>query len=428
MAVVILALYRLLAPLAALVLPLLARFSPKLAATLRWRRESAGAAGIRPGDSPRYLVHASSAGELEQARPIMAEIRRRHPEAVILATLSSASARRAAEDLPEADRAIPMPVDTRRAMARLCDDFAPEIILVVKWDLWPGLVGEAKRRGLPVFLLGGVLSEESGRARWPGRILSRPLHEQLDGLGAATESDAEQFQRLGLRAARLTVTGDTRFDRVVARRDQGRPFPLQDSDHPRDSCLVAGSSWPAEEAMLMAAFPRILADHPDARLLLAPHEPSRENLARLEGEASRAGLSCARLSTLSEFPKGCVVLADSLGILAELYALGSVALVGGGFGAGVHSVLEPAAHGLPVLMGPRVGRAAEAHGMVSEGAALVIRDAAELESAFRRHLEDPVDRKRRSELARRFVESGAGAAPRSLDFVEETLRSPGIRG
>ncbi len=428
MAVVILALYRLMAPLAALALPLFARFSPKLAATLRWRRESPGAAGIRSGAFPRYLVHASSAGELEQARPIMAEIRRRHPEAAILATLSSASARRAAEDLPEADRAIPMPADTPRAMAQLCEDFAPDLVFVVKWDLWPNLMGEAKRRGLPIFLLGGVLSAESRRARWPGRLLSRPVHAMLDGVGAATESDAEQFRRLGVPSARMEVTGDTRFDRVLERREEGRPYPLADSPHARETCLVAGSSWPAEEGMLLEAYPRILAEHPEARLLVAPHEPSEENLRRLEEASSRAGLPSARMSSLGEMPAGCVVLADSLGVLAELYALGSLALVGGGFGDGVHSVLEPAAHGLPVLMGPRIGRAAEAGEMVSEGAGLVIRDANELEAAWRLHLEDPARRERSSARALQFVESGAGAAPRSLDFAERTLGSIGKLG
>ncbi|MBC8366988.1 hypothetical protein H8E52_06225 [bacterium] len=415
----IIALYRLLAPLAAALLPLFARFSPKLAATLAWRKESPGASNVAPGASPRILVHVSSAGELEQARPLLWELCARHPEAALLVTLSSASARKAAKDLPDAHRAIPMPADTPRAMARLLDDFTPDHILVIKWDLWPSLMGEARRRKIPVFLLGAVLSAESGRSRWPGRLLARPLHGLLSGIGAASKGDAESFRRLGVAEDRLAITGDTRFDRVIQRRQENRPHLLSRSIHPKEACLVVGSSWPAEETLIWEAYPQILAEQPKARLLLAPHEPSENNLCRLEAEAARRGLSSARLSTLDHFPEACVVLADVLGQLAELYRLGSLAFVGGGFGDGVHSVLEAAAHGLPVIMGPRIERAAEAAELVEAGAGWVIRDSRELLELWRSHMNDVAAAHENAARARLFVDSGAGAAQRSLDFIEK---------
>ncbi len=415
----ILALYRLLAPLAAALLPLFARFSPKLAATLLWRRESLGAADLAPGASPRFLIHAASAGELEQARPLLSEIRARHPRAAILVTLSSASARKVAKEMDGAHRAIPMPADTPRNMSRLLDDFAPDRILVVKWDLWPSLMSEARRRRIPVFLLGAALSSRSGRSRWPGRLLARPLHGLLSGIGAASQSDAGNFRRLGVAEDRLAVTGDTRFDRVIQRRQEHRPHLLSHSIHPRKTCLVAGSTWPAEENLIWDTYPRILAEEPKARLLLAPHEPSENNLRRLESEAARRGLSTARLSTLDHFPEACVVLADVLGQLAELYKLGSLALVGGGFGDGVHSVLEAAAHGLPVIMGPRIERAAEATELIEAGAGWMVQNSQELFHIWNRHLSDAAFAQDKADQARLFVDSGAGAAGRSLDFIEK---------
>jgi len=415
----ILALYRFLSPLAAALLPIFGRFSPKLAATLAWRRESGGIAGIRPKARPRIWMHAASAGELEQARPLLAEIRRRWPGAALLLTLSSASARKGAEELSGADLAFPLPADTPGRMTALLDSFRPDRILVVKWDLWPNLLMEARRRRVPVHLVGAVLAEESGRSRAPGRWLYRSLHAMLCGVAAASEADAAAFLRMGLAQERLAVTGDTRFDRVIARRDERRTHALSGADHPRESCLVAGSTWPAEEAFLLEVYPRILGDHPKARLLIVPHEPGEKALARLEAEAAEKELPAARLSGLADLPAGRVVLADKMGQLAELYRLGSLALVGGGFGSGVHSVLEAAAHGLPVLMGPRVERAAEARALVAAGAGRIIRDAGELESAWRRHLSDPRGREEAALRAREFVESGAGAAVRSLDFVEK---------
>jgi 3-deoxy-D-manno-octulosonic-acid transferase len=303
-------------------------------------------------------------------------------------------------------------------MARLLDDFAPDRILVVKWDLWPSLMGEARRRSIPVFLLGAALSSKSGRSRWPGRLLARPLHRMLSGIGAASQSDAENFRRLGVADNRLTLTGDTRFDRVIQRSHENRPHLLNHSIHPREFCLVAGSTWPAEENLIWDAYPRILAKEPTARLLLAPHEPSEGNLLRLEAEAARRGLPTARLSTLDHFPEACVVLADVLGQLAELYKLGSLALVGGGFGDGVHSVLEAAAHGLPVIMGPRIERAAEAAELIAAGAGWIVQDPQELLDIWIRHLSDAAFAQENAHRARLFVDSGAGAAGRSLDFIE----------
>lgn len=415
----ILALYRLLSPMAAALLPLFARFSPKLAATLRWREESGQARGIAPKSRPRWWVHAASAGELEQARPLLSEIRKRQPNSAILMTLSSASARSAASDLPEADRVLPMPVDTPRAMATLMEDFTPDHILVVKWDLWPNMVMEARRRNIPVSLAGAVLAPDSGRSRWPGRLLYRPLHRMIAGVAAASERDAESFRRLDVADDKLIVSGDTRFDRVIARREEERDHLLASAVFPRETCLVAGSTWPREEKMILEVFPRILADHPQARILLAPHEPEPSNLARLEDEVSRLGIPSARLSTLDDFPSGTLVFADVLGQLAELYRLGSLAFVGGGFGDGVHSVLEPAAHGLPVLMGPRIDRAVEAGELTEAGGAWIIRSADELEFAWRRHLDDASERESSTQRARDYIESGAGAAERSLNFLEK---------
>jgi len=415
-------LYRALSPLLAALAPLAAPFAPKLRAGLAWRRSAApGTAALAAlaGRRPRFWLHAASAGELEQARPLLAGLRARHPEAALLLTQGSVSARAAGARVTEADRVLPLPLDSPRAMARLLAAFAPTAVIAVKWDLWPNLVLEAERRGVPTLLVGGVLGAESGRARWPGRLLAAPLHRRLAGIGAASEADARAFAALGVPGDRLAVTGDTRFDRVLARRDEARPLPLPAAgDEP---CLVAGSCWPPEEDLLLAAFARLRGEWPALRLLLVPHEPLPAALARLRRAAAARALPLWLLSERAALADGGVCVADRVGQLSELYAAGQIALVGGGFGRGLHSVLEPAARGLAVLCGPRFGRADEARRLVAAGGAFVVRDGEALAARWRALLADPPALARAAAAARAFVEAGAGATARSLDFLHQRL-------
>ncbi|MCB9516874.1 MAG: hypothetical protein H6693_11830 [Candidatus Latescibacteria bacterium] len=417
----VLGLYRALSPVAAALLPLAAPFAPKLRAQLAWRREAPldrqALAALR-ARSPRLWLHAASAGELEQARPILDGLRARYPDAALMLTVASPSARRAVESVAAADVVGPLPADTPRAMRRLLDALRPDAVAAVKWDLWPNLVLEAEREGCPALLLGGVLSPDSGRARWPGRLLAVPLHARLAGVGAASERDALAFAALGVPAGRVAVTGDTRFDRVLARVAEGRPSPLGGTGGAAGgACLVAGSSWPPEEDMLLDAFRALLDERSDLRLLLVPHEPAAEAVARLRRSAAARQLPLWTLSERPALADGGVCVADRVGILPELYAAGEIALVGGGFGRGVHSVLEPAARGLPVLLGPRIGRADEARRLVEAGGGYVVEDGPSLLARWRALL-DPQARGAAGRAALDFVRAGAGAVERSMDFLD----------
>ncbi len=417
------AIYRGLAPLLAALLPLGAFFSAKLRSTLAWRRDNPPdpVALSRLSSRPtRYWLHAASAGELEQARPLLSALREREPEAGILLTLSSPSARKAGGEVTEADIVLPLPADTPAAMAGMLDTLLPTAIIAVKWDLWPALVSEASRRRVPVLLLGGVLSPDSGRARWPGRLLAAPTHRALAGIGAASERDAGAFGALGVDPGRLRVTGDTRFDRVLARQAEKREAPLTLS---RDQgfCLVAGSSWPPEETMALDAFAELRKQHSKLCLLLVPHEPGEDCLLRLEREAAIRELPLWRLSQRAELADGSICVADRIGILPELYTPGSLALVGGGFGRGVHSVLEPAARGLPVITGPRIGRADEARRLAEAGGAFVVENADEFRDLWLLCLDEPDFLSTAAAAARRFVEAESGATERNLAWLDACL-------
>ena len=185
--------------------------------------------------------------------------------------------------------------------------------------------------------------------------------------------------------------------------------------------LVAGSTWPADEAVLLPAWARVRARVPDARLIVAPHEPTPAHLASIEHWAIGAGLRCARLSDAGATTAD-VILVDRVGELGDLYALANVAFVGGGFhAAGLHSVLEPAAFGAPVVFGPRHDASRDAGLLLDDDAALSVGDGAAMLTALERWLASAAERDAAGDAALRVVHRGLGAAERSFALVRELL-------
>jgi 3-deoxy-D-manno-octulosonic-acid transferase len=277
---------------------------------------------------------------------------------------------------------------------------------------------------VPSLLVNAVLSADSSRLRPLARTLLGPAYQRLNAVGAVNEKAAERYERLGVPAQRIQVTGDARFDQVW-RRVQSLSWDEPLLTRLRDSAvvtLVAGSSWPADERQLLPAAARIAVEIP-LRVILAPHEPHEDHLRQAEQCARAVGLSCTRLSEveMSRAALPAVVLVDRVGVLADLYAIADVAFVGGAFhGSGVHSVVEPAALGVPVLFGPDHSNAEEAGELVAAGGAVSVGNADEIEGSLRRWL-DPTERTRAGRAARTFTESRLGGAAANALLILESL-------
>jgi 3-deoxy-D-manno-octulosonic-acid transferase len=255
------------------------------------------------------------------------------------------------------------------------------------------------------------------------RAALRVAYRRLDAVGAVSLDDVDRFARLGVPRERIQVTGDARFDQVldrVDRIDRDAPLLRRLSADPRPA-LVAGSTWPEDEDVLTGAWPSLKAA--GLRLIIAPHEPTEEHLLRLEVALERAGVSHARLRDVEADPTMSpdAVLLDRIGILADVYAVGRLAWVGGGFGTrGLHSVVEPAALGLPVMFGPAHGNAREAAALVAAGGGAVVSMPADVDNVTGRWLSDEAP----GQAAAEFVRSRAGGADRNariiLDFLGAT--------
>jgi 3-deoxy-D-manno-octulosonic-acid transferase len=426
------AIYRAAAHLASGLAPLLSLLSSKLAAGHRGRHGAAerlSAWGARSRDATRPLVwfHASSVGEGLQAESVLLELRRRCPTAQYVYTHFSPSAVSLARRLP-VDVADYLPYDLSRPVETLLAAIAPDLLVFSKLDLWPELAVRAAARGSTVALVAATVSPGSGRLRWPARALLRAGYEAVGSAAAVSEEDARRLALLGVSPERIKVLGDPRYDSVVERSaGVSDDDPLLRTGRGAPT-LVAGSTWPEDEAVLLAAFTQVRARHPTARLVLVPHEPTEGHLLAAERAAARLRLPVPVRLSRAEGPVP-LLLVDQIGVLARLYGAGSMAYVGGGFGrAGLHSVLEPAAWGIPVSFGPRWGESRDAGALLQAGAAraltaqgsAAIGELVEIWSAW---IERGNEREAAGQRAKSLVERGRGASARSADLLAGLISS-----
>lgn len=379
------------------------------------------AAEHRDATRPLLWMHAPSVGEGLQARPVLQLARDRRPELQLAYTFFSPSAEEFSRTL-DVDFRDYLPFDWIGDMGAALDALRPRALVFSKLDLWPELVRQAKNRGVRVGMISATLAAASGRRGRLAGVLLRDAYGMLDAVGAVDPADAERLVELGVRREIIEVTGDTRFDQVwqkaqhvdrsaglLHRLANGRPT------------LVAGSTWPADEAALLDGFAKARGRVPSLRMILAPHEPNDGHLDPIERWARDAKIRLARLDTI-DATEADVVLVDRFGVLGELYALADAAFVGGGFhSAGLHSVLEPAAFGAPVLFGPQHHKSRDAALLLSAGGAWVVNDASQVTHALEQWFGDDGLRTQAGTKARGTVESGTGAAARSLRLVERLL-------
>lgn len=388
------------------------------------RRYAEWARSGRDRSRPLLWVHAPSVGEGLQARPVLALARARMPELQLSFTFFSPSAERFANRL-DVDFRDYLPFDTRSDARFALDCLAPAALVFSKLDVWPNLVREAGRRGVKLGLISATLTTGSRRRGRVANVLLRDAYARLDAVAAIDSEDAERLVHVGVRREVLTVAGDTRYDQVWERVSTiGAEEPLLAPLRSSRPTLVAGSTWAADERPLLLAWELVRRRLPGARLIIAPHEPTRAHLEPIESWAEVASIRLAPLAAADADTE--VVLVDRVGVLGSLYALADVAFVGGGFhAAGLHSVLEPAAFGAPVLYGPRFSGSRDAMRLSGNGGRAV-RDAGELADAVLAWLADDGARRSAGEAARAMVRDGLGAAERSWSLVRDLLpASPG---
>ena len=359
-------------------------------------------------------MHCASVGEYEQGRPVWQALRERHPAARFVLSFFSPSGYEHFQGREGHGEVVYLPWDVGAAPREFVERLSPKLAVFVKYEWWFGYYRALAAARVPVVLI-------SASAR-PNLLLGSalptslsPYREALLTLDRVFAQDRATAELLRISGAgdRVEVAGDTRVDRTMAVRDLPLEEPVLAAWAARqDVLLVAGSTWGPDEEILAAA----LAERPGLSALVAPHEVDARAVTATE-HRFRVG-DARRLSDLGEGFAGRVVVVDSLGLLARLYRLGQLAYVGGGFGAGIHNVLEPAAYGVPVAFGPRHARFAEAVELAGRGVGHPVGSPGELLAFLDRHAEEE-SRRQVLAAAEAYFAEHAGATARILAYLTE---------
>ncbi len=377
---------------------------------------------LRGNPPPRRLwVHASSMGEFEQAKPIIEALKREDPGIAVVASFFSPSGYENNLRYPAIDALVYLPFDSTRRARAFLELLKPAAAVFIRYDIWPNHIWACKDLGIPVMLANATLRHDSPRL-WPGmRAFHRKLFDCMSVILTVSEDDAQNFRRFGLSTPGITAVGDTRYDRVAGKAAQAKGnSPLPDRVREGRRVVVFGSSWTEDEEVFLPAVFKLLELDPTLLFIIVPHEPTIEHLEWLEYRF-RDVTATRRFSWISSWEGERVLFVDSIGILLPLYASADVAFVGGGFRSNVHNTLEPAAYGIPVIFGPKIGNSREAGELVTAGGGFVVRSRRDTFRTLRTLLSDEEARSQAGKLAGDFVASRAGSTRHILDALRPML-------
>ncbi|MDE6295289.1 MAG: 3-deoxy-D-manno-octulosonic acid transferase [Muribaculaceae bacterium] len=359
----------------------------------------------------RYIwIHAASLGEFEQGRPLIEMLRREHPELKILLTFFSPSGYEVRKNYDGADVICYLPFDTSRNVRRFLDIVNPSIAIFVKYEFWGNYLNELNRRHIPTYLISGVFRSNQLFFKPYGGFYRRWLRN-FTHLFVQDEGSKKLLQNIGV--TDVTVAGDTRFDRVSDIMRTVRPIPELDAfcgartPARTTPVFIAGSSWPADEEI----YARWVTQHPEVKVIIAPHEFDPERLDKLKELFGRENTIL-----LSEIRNGRrqpgaqqVLVIDCFGLLSSAYAYADFAYIGGGFGAGLHNINEAAVYGIPVVFGPNHSKFIEAEEIKTLGGGIAVHSREGFERTASRLLCDTVERNQRGRWAAEYIQSKLGA-------------------
>jgi len=359
---------------------------------------------------PRIWMHCASLGEFEQGRPVLEQMRKDYPQFAFVLTFFSPSGYEVRKNYEGADYVFYLPADSARNARLFLDYIQPRLCLFVKYDFWYYFLSATRKQGIPLLLVSAIFRADQGFFKWYGR-LQRSMLFAFTHIFVQNAASQRLLQKIGYDA--VTVSGDTRFDRVVEALQQPvKELPKIHAFCDRYKVLVAGSTWPDDERLLHKAFARLPENW---KLILVPHEVHKSHIDDL---AKRWGDTAAKWSDETDWTAKRVVIIDTVGLLLQLYRNGDIAWIGGGFGkAGVHNVLEPAVYGMPCLYGPVYQQFLEATALIECGGGFEIETSEQLVNCILYWESEPAAYKNAAKAAAQYVKENAGATQKIMNYL-----------
>lgn len=404
--------YNLIILLTTQILKLLAFFSPKMKLFVEGRKAVFQTLKdkINPEDNV-FWFHAASLGEYEQGLPVIEKVKEQFPHHKIVITFFSPSGYEVRKNNTIADATVYLPLDSKTNAKQFLDLVHPEKAFFIKYEFWPNYLNELKKRTISTYLISGIFREKQVFFKWYGGFYRRAL-KTFNYFFVQNEKSKTLLQSIGFRNVR--VSGDTRFDRVVAILEKDNSLDFIEQFKNNQTTIVIGSSWPKDEELLVN-FINQSADN--VKFIIAPHNIKSEQIQNLQKAITKSSVlfSEKENQNISNFQ---VFIIDTIGILTKIYSYADIAYVGGGFGnPGVHNILEPATFGIPIVIGSNYSHFAEATALVGLEGCISIKNQSELNEAFNLLLQNEDERYEKGHICSTFVQMNIGATDRILKSV-----------
>ena len=359
--------------------------------------------------------HSSSLGEFEQAKPIIEKIKDKNCN--ILVTFFSPSGYRNSIKYPYKDVISYLPFDTAKNMHRFIQIVRPDTVVFMRYDIWPNMVWELHKHNIPMFIVDATMRNNSRRKLPAVENFHKSLYNCFTKILTVSEEDKQNFNDFVEVKANVKSVGDTRFDRVYQKSLGAKNKKLFKNDFfMNKKVIVAGSTWEADEEILLPTFTKLIKYCNDCVFIIVPHEPTILHLEKLEhtlfGKAKTI-----RFSSLNNYSDEPIIIIDSIGILLSLYYYADIAYVGGSFKQGIHNVLEPAVYGIPVLYGPKILNSQEAILLSDNNGGIIIDNLKNSYRSFKTLLENEQYRHELGKKSKNYVLGNIGATEKIMQEI-----------
>lgn len=400
-------------------LPVTTLFSPKMKLFVNGRKETFSILRnkIAPEDKVIWF-HMASLGEFEQGLPIIEMTKKIFPDRKIVVSFFSPSGFENKKNTPVADAVVYLPLDTPKNAKKFLDIIQPEIVFFIKYEFWPNFLKELKTRKIPAFLISGGFRKDQVFFKPYGKWMKKSL-ETFDHFFVQNEESKSLLRTLGFE--NVTVNGDTRFDRVSAQLEQNNRLEFIEEFKDGKLCVVAGSTWPEDEALLENYINKAPAD---VKFILAPHQIKQEQIQNFRKKLRKEVVLFSEING-KELKQYQVLIVDTIGLLTRIYNYSDIAYVGGAAGnTGLHNILEPATFGVPIIIGKNFDRFPEALQLQQLAGLYSVENKEELEEILVKLIENEDFRKKTGMIAGHFISSSTGATRIVEDYLHKNVKIP----
>ena len=392
-------------------------FNKKLRKMLDGEREAIKQIREKVDPDAQYIwFHAASLGEFEQGRPLIEKVHKEHPEYKILLTFFSPSGYEVRKNYTGADIITYLPIDTITNARAFLRAIRPVMAFFIKYEFWYNYLHILQHRGVPTYSVSSIFRPNQIFFKWYGRNYGRVL-QCFTHFFVQNEESQQLLAGIGFKNS--TVVGDTRFDRVLQIKEASKQLPIVDSfvhihEEKKPLTFVAGSSWPPDEAIFIEYF----NTHPSWKLIIAPHVIGEDHLKQIISLLKNKKVVRYTQTTETDAANADVLIIDCFGLLSSIYRYGEVAYVGGGFGVGIHNVLEAAVWSIPVIFGPNNAHFAEAQGLKYNGGGFEIHNLEDFSKYIQRFEVETNFRLERGIAGGKYVAALAGASNKVLNNIQ----------